>query len=215
MKTFTRISGLILVGLLAVACSSTTMSGSWSDTSYTGQIKNVFIIGIAKDEVNKRIFEDTFGNQLGSQGVKTVSSYRSFSANEEVDRETIVQAMTDNGCDSVLLTKLIGQRTETVTSPGYASGYTSRYGGRGGYGRGGYGRGGWGSYYNRSYDVVYQPATTTEFVIMTVESVLYDLKTEEMIWSAQLETVLEGNLEKMMQDYVEIVTKDLKENNLI
>ncbi len=215
MKILMRTFGLMLIGLLAAACSSTTMSGSWSDTSYMGQIKNVFIIGIAKDEVNRRIFEDTFGNQLSSQGVKTVSSYRSFSANEEVDREKIVQAMTDNGCDSVLLTKLIGQRTETVTSPGYASGYTSRYGGRGGYGRGGYGRGGWGSYYNRSYDVVYQPATTTEFVIMTVESVLYDLKTEEMIWSAQLETVLEGNIEKMMQDYAKEVTKDLKENNLI
>jgi hypothetical protein len=207
----------MLIGLLAVACSSTTMSGSWSDTGYKGQIKNVFIIGVAKDELNRRIFEDTFSNKLGPQGVKTVSSYRSFSASEKVDRETIVEAMTANGCDSVLLTKLIGQRTETVTNPGYASGYSSRYGGygRGGYGRGGYGRGGWGSYYNRSYDVVYQPATTTEFVILTVESVLYDLKTEEMIWSAQLETVLEGNLEKMMQDYVEIVTKDLKEKNLI
>ena len=215
MKILTRILGLMLIGLLAVACSSTTMSGSWSDTEFEGQIKNVYIIGIAKDEVNRRIFEDTFGNQFSSQGIKTISSYRNFSASKAVDRETIVQAMTENGCDSVLLTKLVGQRTETVTSPGYASGYTSRYGGRGGYGRGGYGRGGWGSYYNRSYDVVYQPATTTEFVILTVESVLYDLKTEEMIWSAQLETVLEGNIEKMMQDYAKEVTKDLKANNLI
>ena len=79
--------------------------------------------------------------------------------------------------------------------------------------RGGYG--GWDSYYTRRYDVVYQPATTTEFVILTVESVLYDLKTEEMIWLAQLETVLEGNIEKMMQDYAEIVVEDLKEKKLI
>jgi hypothetical protein len=48
-----------------------------------------------------------------------------------------------------------------------------------------------------------------------VESVLYDLKSEEMIWAAQLETVLEGNIEEMMQDYAEIVTKDLKEKKLI
>jgi hypothetical protein len=45
--------------------------------------------------------------------------------------------------------------------------------------------------------------------------VLYDLKTEEMIWSAQLETVVEGNIEKMMQDYVDTVTKDLKDKGLI
>ena len=63
--------------------------------------------------------------------------------------------------------------------------------------------------------MTYMPPTTTQFVILTVESVLYDLKTEEMIWSAQLETVVEGNIEKMMQDYAKVVTKDLKDNNLI
>lgn len=215
MIILTRIFGLILIGLLAVACSSTTMSGSWSDTGYKGQIKNVFIIGIAKNELNQRMFEDTFGNQLSGQGVKTVSSYKIFSSTEKVDRETIIQAMTANGCDSVLLTKLIGQRTETVSSPGYASRYSSGYGYNGRGGRSNYGRGGWGNYYNRSYDVVYSPPTTTEFVILTAESVLYDLKTEEMIWSAQLETVLEENIEKMMQDFTERVTKDLKEKGLI
>lgn len=214
MKILIQIVGLMIVGLLAVACSSTTMSGSWSEPGFEGQVKNVFIIGIAKQEVNRRIFEDTFGNQLKSQGVSTVSSYQSISEQDEVDKEAIVEAMTANGCDSVLLTKLIGQRTETVTTAGYASGYSSGYGRRGGY-RGGYGRGGWGNYYNRSYDVVYQPATTTEFVILTVESVLYDLKSEEMIWSAQLETVVEGNIEKMMQDFTQEVTKDLKEKGLI
>jgi hypothetical protein len=217
MTILTRILGVMLIGLLAVACSSTTMSGSWSDTNYKGQIKNVFIIGIAKKDLIQRMFEDTFGNQLSSQGVKTVSSYKSISSTGKVDRETIIQAMTANGCDSVLLTKLIGRRTETVSSPGYASGYSSGYGygGRGNYGSRNYGHGGWGNYHNRSYDVVYSPPTTTEFVILTVESVLYDLKTEEMIWSAQLETVLGGNIEKMMQDFTKNVTKDLKQKGLI
>jgi hypothetical protein len=59
------------------------------------------------------------------------------------------------------------------------------------------------------------PATTTDFVVLTIESVLYDLKTEEMIWSAQLETVVEGNIDEMVQAFAEIVTKDLKGKGLI
>ena len=59
------------------------------------------------------------------------------------------------------------------------------------------------------------PSTTTDFVILTIESVLYDLKTEEMIWSAQLETVVEGSIEKMVQDFVNTVSKDLKGKGLI
>jgi hypothetical protein len=192
------------------------MSGSWSDPSYQGQIKNVYVIGVAKQEINRRIFEDTFVRQLGPAGVRGISSYKDLPSDEEMDHEMIKQRMIANDADSVLVTKLINQRTETVTSPGYASGYSSNYGGgRGYYGarnRGGYG--GWGNY-SRSYNVTYMPPTSTQFVILTVESVLYDLKTEEMIWSAQLETVVEGNIEKMMQDYVDTVTKDLKDKGLI
>jgi hypothetical protein len=206
--------GLILISLLVVACSSTLMDGSWSNPDYKGQIKNVYILGIAKNELNRRIFEDTFGRNLSSQGVKTVSSYQSLPRDQKGNKEVIRQAMTTNGCDSILLTKLTGQRTETITNPGYATGgYSSGYGGRGGYG-GRYG-GGWGNYYGRGYDVTYMPATTTDFAVLTIESVLYDLKTEEMIWSAQLETVVEGNIDAMVQDFAKVVIKDLKGKGLI
>ncbi len=214
MVRYLRLLVLTLVGLLIAACSSTYMSGSWSDPSYQGQINNVYVIGVAKQEINRRIFEDTFVRQFGMSGVSSISSYKDLPSDKEMDHEMIKQRMIANGADSVLITKLINQRTETVTSPGYASGYSSNYGGGRGYSGGRRGYGGWGNY-SRSYNVTYMPPTSTQFVILTVESVLYDLKTEEMIWSAQLETVVEGNIEKMMQDYVDTVTKDLKDKGLI
>jgi hypothetical protein len=211
--------GLLLVALLVAACSSTTMSGSWSDPAFTKKAKKVYIIGISKDETRRRIFEDSFGRQLTSQGIKTFSSYRDLPSNQDTDREAITQRMIEEGCDSVLITQLIDTRKETVTSPGRVSGYSSGpyYGGRrgGAYGgRGGY-YNNWGSYYGRRTDIVYEPPTSTEFVIATVESVMYDLETEEMIWSGQLETVIEGNFEKMVQDFVNTVSKDLTEKGII
>ena len=209
--------GLMLVALLLAACSSTTMSGSWSDPAFTEKVKNVYVIGISKDETRRRIFEDTFGRQLSSKGIKTFSSYRDLPSNQENDRETIIKRMTEEGCDSVIITQLIDTRKETVTSPGRVSGYSSGpyYGGRRGgrYGGGYYNN--WGSYYGRRTDITYEPPTSTEFVIATVESVMYDLKTEEMIWSGQLETVIEGNFEKMVQDFVDTVSKDLTAKGII
>ena len=214
MSNLTRTMGLMLVALLVAACSSTTMSGSWSDPAFTKKAKNVYIIGISKDETRRRIFEDTFGRQLASQGIKTFSSYKDLPNNQEADREVIIQRMTAEGCDSVILTKLIDTRKETVTSPGRVSGYSSGpyYGGR--RGGGGY-YNNWGSYYGRRTDITYEPPTSTEFVIATVESVMYDLESEEMIWSGQLETVIEGNFEKMVQDFVGTVSKDLAEKGII
>jgi hypothetical protein len=217
MKSFARFLGLVLVGSFLWACSSTSMSGSWSSADYKGQVKNVYVIGLSKKETNRRIFEDTFSRQLANNGVTGISSYKDLPSTEGTNNDLIRERMISNGADSVLLTRLIDQRTETVTNPGRVSGYSSGpyYGGR----RGSAGRprhyNSWGSYSNRSYDVTYQPATTTEFVVLTVESVLYDLKTEQMIWSAQLETVVEGNLEEMIQGFVESVTKDMKDQGLI
>jgi hypothetical protein len=44
---------------------------------------------------------------------------------------------------------------------------------------------------------------------------LYDLKTEERIWAAQLETVEGIDPIKMIRDYVEAVTRNLKGEGLI
>ena len=211
MNNFARIIGLGIVVLLVAACSSTTMSGSWSDPAFKGQVKNVYIIGIAKNETTRRIFEDAFSGHLGTSGVRTVSSYKDLPNSEEATREDIIKGMTDEGCDSVLLTKLVGQRQETVTTPGRVSGYSSGpyYGNRGGY------YNNWGSYYGRRHEVIYEPPTSTEFTILTVESVLYDLQTEKMIWSGQLETVVEQNIEKNIQDFVIEVSKDMADKGII
>jgi hypothetical protein len=216
MKILIRLPALLLIGFLFTACSSTSMLGSWSSPDYKGQIENVYIIGISSNENSRRIFEDTFGRQLASQGVKAVSSYKDLPGGLAASKQVIIQMMTKNGCDSVLLTKLISQRKETVTTPGSVSGYSSGsyYGDRGGYGRSSHYRN-WGSYYNQRTEIVYHPATTTEFTILTVESVLYDLKTEGLIWSAQLETYVEGDINKMMQDFAGEVTTDLEGKGLL
>ena len=216
MKTIVKLFCLIAIGVMLAACSSSYITGSWASPEFKGQIKNAYIVGIAKKEVNRRIFEDTFSRELSNHGVRGISSYKDLAEGQKMDDEIIKQKMKANGADSVIITQLVNQRTESVTSPGRVSGYSSGpyYGGRGYYDRPNYYRN-WGSYYNRRVDITYEPPTTTEFLILTVESVLYDLKTGEMIWSGQLETVVESSIEKMMQDYVQAVAKDLKGKGLI
>ena len=238
MTTLKHMLGLLLRLVLVSACSSATMRGSWADPDHTGKVENVYLVGMTENDLVRRIFEDSFSSHLINHGVKTVSSYKDLPRNEEPNREEIIRTMAENGFDSVLFSNVVSQQRETVTNLGYVyyggiTGYGERghYGGRGysggllGYyaGSGGYyGRGG---YYDRigynhrgyrSYNsVIYQPATSTEFTIFTVESVLYDLQTGEKLWLAKLEAEDLTNIQKMVQDYVEVVTKDLKEKGFI
>jgi hypothetical protein len=198
------------------ACSGTDIDGSWTNPEFKGKVQRIYLVGIARDEMNRRVFEDSFSNHLFGMGVSTESSYRDIMTSDEVNKDTLAQKMTEKHCDAVLLTKLIGQRKETVTTYGGHSGYVPGpyYGGRGRYARPHY-YNSWGSYYGRRHDVFYTPPMKNEYVILTVESVMYDLQTEELIWSAQLETTVEGSIDNMMKDYVEQVSKDLKGKGLI
>ena len=110
-----RLMGLVLLGFFATACSSTKVKDSWVKPGYSDKIENVYLIGIAKEEDYRRIFEETFKRQLSGQGVQAVASHNDLPRDQENNRGNIIQAMKANGCDSVLLTKLIRKRREAGT----------------------------------------------------------------------------------------------------
>lgn len=197
-KLYSRTAGLLALVLLLAACSSTTLTGSWKDPEFRSQVHKIYIVGIARQEINRRLFEDSFARELAPLGVESISSYRDLPPGEADNQDAIAARLNKNGADSILMARMTSMRTEQVTSPGYVSGSST-----------------WDSYYARRYDAIYMPPTTTEFQIATIEANLYETKTGKLIWSAQLETVVENNLEKLFNDFVKTVTQDLKKQGLI
>jgi len=206
---------LIAVALMAAGCSSTLVTGSWKNPEYAGKVQKVYIVGISKNETNRRIFEDELRRQLQTYGVTGVASYHDLPTNKETNEKVIEDKARKDGADSVMLTRVVGQRTEQVVNPGRVSSYDygPRYGRRGYYPDPYYRN--YGSYYSRSYDIVYEPATVSNFQVVTLEANLYSAATKELIWSAQLETVVDKTIEKLITDFVTTVTKDLKEQGLL
>jgi len=205
---------MAIAGLILSGCSSTALIGSWRNPEYTGQINKVYIVGVSKQETQRRIFEDAFGEQLLQYGVQAIPSYRDIPESEKVDREIIDAKVRANGADAVLLTRILDERIEKVVQPGRISGYRSAGYGYGGYDPPPYYRR-YDSYYARRYEMTYEPATVSKFKVITFESNLYSAATGELIWSAQLETVMEGRMQKMVQDFIRTVTRDLSSQGLI
>ena len=168
-----RLMSVTLLGFLVTACSGTTVKDSWVKPGHSGKIENVYLVGIAKKDDYKRIFEETFKKQLSDYGVRAVPSHNDFPKDEENSRENIIKAMAANNCDSVLLTKLVRKRIDggtkgqeikvvkTTPVPLYWDPWYNN----------------WGSYYNQSYSVINIQPTAPKTTTLTVESVLYDLKT--------------------------------------
>lgn len=215
------LTALVTVVILSLlACSSTTVTGSWRNPDFAGELRKVYIVGISKQELHRRSFEDEFRRQLQTLGVTGIASYKDLAEPQNATKELIAERVRKNGADSVLMTRLVGQRTEEVVTPGRVSSYGAWP--RSGYGYG-YGRPyypapyyrNWGSYYDRCCEVIYEPPTITRYQVATIEANLYEASSGELIWSAQLETVVESNLQKLISDFATTVTEDLRRQGLL
>jgi hypothetical protein len=218
--------GLVLTWGLLAGCSSTTLTGSWKNPDYTGQVQKVYIVGMAKQDIVRRILEDEFKARLSAYGVTGLASYKDLPDIGNADEARIAANIKSNVADAVLMTNVTDKRTEKVVTPGRISSYdTGPYYDRGDYYPPYYRNYGgnyyppyyrnYGSYYNQRRETIYEPATVSHFEIITVEATLYDTSSNMLIWSAQLETVVENNIQTLVNDFVEKVIEDMHNKGLI
>jgi hypothetical protein len=66
---------LILVSMLLAACASTQLNSVWKDPSYQTRPAKVMVVAVAKNSINRRVFEDEFVQQLQSRGTTAIASY--------------------------------------------------------------------------------------------------------------------------------------------
>ena len=187
--------GIAIACAAGISCATKTeLSGVWKfESPTTHPMNQILVIGIAANDANRRIFEDSFGEALGEQGVTAAPSYRMLPDSERLSKDSIQQAIRGRGIQGVLVTRLIqiDEREKyvpptTYVQPGY-------------YGRGLYG------YYGRSYDVVHQPGYTVSTTIVRLETHLYDASSAELVWAAHSDTFNP----KSIGDGIESVTQKL------
>jgi hypothetical protein len=163
----------IIFGILAfttfllTGCSQTKVTSVWVDQEYEGDgIDDVFVVGVTKDGGLRRIFEDEFVTLFKQRGVKAISSYRLLPDEDLRDEKKLDSKVIESGSDTILMTRILDIRKDTqYIPPDYV--YT----------------GGWHGYYNRAYMV--SPGHTVEYETAVLETNLYDLKTDKLIWSAR------------------------------
>jgi len=191
---------LVLTTFLLAGCSQTKVTSVWVDQEYQGDgIDNVFVVGISKDGGMRRIFEDEFVSLFKQRGVKATSSYRMVPDEELRNEKKLDMKVRESGSDTILMTRLIDIRKDTqYIPPDYVS--APYYGG-------------WHGYYNRSYMV--SPGYTVEYETAVLETNLYDLKSDKLIWSARSDAPTDGKMGKHIKDFAQSIIKQLADAKLI
>lgn len=201
IKQFT---GLFLCLFLLSSCSTSRLLSSWeSETHKSYVMDQVLVIGIAKNETKRRIYEDTFTDSLMDSGINAVASYTARQQPIEPDEKQLREVIRKTNADSVLITHLVSANEKNSYQP------HSTIIGTNSYSRGLYG------YYPMIYHSVYQSGSYLTKTKVVLETSLYDVKTEERIWTAQTESIDPVMTRKYYQQLIDLFLDDLKNKKLL
>ena len=195
----------VSVALLASSCANTKISQSWVEPDNKRSYNDLLIIGIGESQQNRRAYESHFVEELRANGTEAEASYKLIPNSEKLNRETVDKAIEGMDIDGVIVTHLVAVDEETIYRP--SMDYMPMYGG-------GY-YGGLYSYYPHVNTYVSRPGYYTTHETYTLETNLYDVESEELVWSARSRTFSPESVSEVINDLTKLLIKDLKEKNLI
>jgi hypothetical protein len=193
---------LLLIGVLTLAgCSSTELVNQWSNPAYTStSFKRILVIGVTRQASIRRNFEDAFVAQLKAAGVDAVPGYGYMQEDGQVGEERLKQAVAQAGADAVIITRLVKREQKTVVTPGYLQPAP------------GVGLYNW---YSVGWSGYYEPPSVYQYEVYTSETSLYDMVKNQVVWSGTAQTASQGDIDKEIKNYAEIMVAALKQKNLI
>ena len=99
--------------LLTAFCSTTTMEYVWKDPNYQGgKLNKVLIIGVAREQANRILFENQFVEALQTHGTDAIASYTIIPSTENLDKATVESKIKTLAVEAVLVTKLVNVKKD-------------------------------------------------------------------------------------------------------
>lgn len=194
MKTLARV--VCVTGCWLMACGTTSIVSTWRSPEHRGSLsfRSVVVIAAVKSPATRRVMEDQLVKRLN---VPAIASYRlagrdSIYEHGPVDGP-LRELIRDGRFDGAIVMRLAAVDRETSWVPGRWMG--PYWGWRG-----------WGMWDPGHYD-------TDTYVRM--ETNVYSLPDEQLIWAASSQTVNPANISQLTEATMDAVVSELKKQGLL
>jgi hypothetical protein len=171
VKYFMKIINHLLILFSVISCSpSTQLSNLYVDEAYKSlQIKKALVVGMAKEEWKRKVYENEFRQDLMKHDVEVLTAWQELPKGETISKETFYKYFSDQHIDAVFVIIAAGTKTEeTMSSGGSANVYVGFYG-----------------FYVSSASYYYSPVTTSEETVVYMKTNIYETSKGTLIWSAK------------------------------
>ena len=217
-KTQLTTVSILLIALAALAACSktaTSFSQSYRNPGYEETVfKNVLVIAIAQDQNSRQAFEDALASAVANEGGTAQVSIDVLPHEEQLTEDQLHAAIDAGGFDGVLLSRLMSVDKDSEYTPPkkYNNPRTRYYAASPGWG---YGYGGFYGFYGTTFAEVHEPGYFETSTTLTLETNLYSVATNELVWTGRSETIDPESIEDARASVTEAVAKKLKAERLI
>lgn len=168
-----------------------------SEVSFAG--KKVAALVITKDDSLRVAGEEALARELTGRGLQGVATYRIAPKEELSDPEKAKVWFEKAGVDGVVAMRPVGSEKRSTYTPGtWVNPYYGTLWGYYGYG--------WGS--------VYVPGTIARETVVTVETLIFSVPRNTLLWAAVSESRDPKNLQQFVTDLVKESVKELHKQGL-
>jgi hypothetical protein len=181
------------------SCATTRITDTWKDKAYQGHAQNIVVMMIAREQHLRELFEGRFVAELRARGNKATQSHKIVPFEELTDKELVKSKIKSTAADTILISRLVGSKTIDTYEPGHIHGVPI-------------GHSYWGTYYEIvSVDYGY----TGDVEVKYIETNLYDVKTEKLIWSARSKTERSYGETQLINTFIDIILKKMSSAKII
>ena len=94
-----------IVSIVILSCSSSTQfTDVYVDETFSGkEMKKILVLGLAKDDWKKKVYENEFRSQLIKRNVEVLTAWQELPKGEKLTKETFEKYFKDKKVDAVLV----------------------------------------------------------------------------------------------------------------
>jgi hypothetical protein len=192
------------VALATFACSTTTFQSTWrAPDARPLRLSGKKVVGVfvGNNQTLRRRAEDAMAREISARGAQGVPAYTVLTDEEVKDREAAKAKLEQLGFSGAVVMRVVGKETQYTYEPAYWSRpYYRRF---------------WGGYWGWGWGTVYQPGYLVADKIVTVETLVYSLEQDLLVWAGVSKTVDPSQIDPFISELAAAVTKQMEKDGLL
>lgn len=205
---------LIFVSYFSSCSSVTEISGTWKKPATAAKkFSKIAILGLSGDVVKRSAVENAVVAEFRRYGITAVSgtnilpdSFMDSDKDGKADdknKDAVAKKLKELGVDGAMVLSLMDKKETEHYVPGstYYSPYSGYYP--------------FNNYYWGTYNTVYSPGYTTKSTEYFLSSNFYDMSNEQLLWSAQSETMNPQSIKDFSASFSKALVEDFMGSGVV